>query len=137
MSDPVVDELVAKTYRELSEPRKPASHSRVSKTSNGYIHLVAWSNAGLLRILIHRFTDPLPKSFYRLKHQVDDAARSVVANTEEGYARPTTAEYLTFLGYSEASLVEVKGDIQRSRQDGILRSVPGTSLLSLGIDLRD
>ncbi len=88
-----------------------------------------------MRILVHRFTDPLPKTQYHLKHQIDNAARSVVANIEEGYARPTTSEYLTFLGYSEASLIEVKGDIQRSMQDGLLPSVPGSSLFGIGIDL--
>ncbi len=61
--------------------------------------------------------------------------RSVVANIEEGYRRPTTSEYLTFLGYSQASLIEVKGDIQRCRQDGFLKSAPGSSIASLGIDL--
>lgn len=137
MNDSVVDALIAKTYRELAEPDIQSPRSRISKTPNGYIHLVAWSNSSLLRILVHRFTDPLPKGLYRLKHQVDDAARSVVANIEEGYARPTTSEYLTFLGYSEASLIEVKGDIQRSRQDKILYSRPGSSLASLGVDLRE
>lgn len=137
MSDPIVDELVAKTYRELAETDKPSARSRISKTPNGYIHLVAWSNASLLRILVHRFTDTLSQSHYRLKHQIDDAARSVIANIEEGYARPTTSEYLTFLGYSEASLIEVKGDVQRSLQDGLLSSQPGTTLTNLGIDLRD
>lgn len=136
MSDPIVDALVAKTYRELSEPIASASRSRISQTSNGYIHLVAWSNASLLRVFVIRFTDSLSPSHYRLKHQIDDAARSVVANIEEGYARPTTAEYLTFLGYSEASLIEVKGDIQRSRQDELLQSIPGSSLLGIGIELQ-
>lgn len=137
MSNPIVDELVAKTFRELSQAAKPAPRSRMSQTSNGYIHLIAWANASLLRVLIHRFTDSLTKSHYRLKHQVDDAARSVVANIEEGFSRPTTSEYLTFLGYSEASLIEVKGDMQRSLQDGLLPSISGSSLIQLGIDLRD
>ena len=59
----------------------------------------------------------------------------MIANIEEGFARPTTAEYLTFLGYSEASLVEVKGDIQRTRQDNILPTILGSSLSSIGISL--
>ncbi|EKD67825.1 MAG: hypothetical protein ACD_48C00197G0001 [uncultured bacterium] len=69
--------------------------------------------------------------------QLDDAARSVIANIEEGYRRPTTIEYLNFLGFSQASLVEVKGDIQRCRQDTILKSIPNSNLLSLGIQLDD
>lgn len=137
MSNSVIDELVAKTLQELNEPEKPTPRSRISTTSNGYIHLIAWANASLVRILVHKFTDPLPKSEYRLKHQIDDAARSVVANIEEGFARPTTSEYLTFLGYSEASLIEVKGDIQRSLQDNLLKSIRNSTLITIGINLQD
>lgn len=133
----IVQELIDKTYRELSEPKNLVARSRISSTPNGYIHLVAWSNASLLRTIIRKFTDTLPKSEYRTKTQVDDAARSSVANIEEGFARPTTKEYLNFLGFSQASLVEVKGDVQRVRQDGLLPSRPGSSLGSLGIDLGD
>ena len=137
MGNPVVEELIKKTFQELSQPEKLAPRSRISNTPNGYIHLVAWANASLLRVLVHRFTDPLPKAHYRLKAQLDDAARSTVANIEEGFSRPTTTSYLDFLGYSYASLQEVKGDIQRSRQDNLLPSVAGSSIASFGINLRD
>lgn len=139
MSDqnPIIQELIDKTYRELAERAKPQARSRISSTPNGYIHLVAWSNASLLRTIVRKFTDTLPKSEYRTKTQVDDAARSTVANIEEGFARPTTKEYLNFLGFSQASLVEVKGDVQRLQQDDLLPSQPGSSLGVLGIDLGD
>ena len=88
---------------------------------------------------VNSFISPL-KSFnaseHRLVAQLNDCARSVVSNIEEGFKRPTTGEYLTFLGYSEASLEEVKGDINRSLQDRLIRSRPGSGLLSLGIELR-
>lgn len=95
----------------------------------------------LLRLLIRKFTSTLPLfsskgSEHRLKAQLDDAARSVVANIEEGFKRPTTKEYLEFLGFSEGSLEEVKGDIKRANQDGFLKSQPVGSLLALGIDLK-
>lgn len=135
--NPIIDELVNKTFRELTTAAKPQARTRISSSPNGYIHLVAWSNASLLRTIIRKFTDTLPKSEYRTKTQVDDAARSTVANIEEGFARPTTKEYLNFLGFSQASLIEVKGDIQRLRQDNLLPSRPGSSLNSLGIDLGD
>lgn len=137
MADSVVDELVKNTFLELSESPKPQQHSRVWKSPNGYIFLVSWANANLLRTLIVRFTDSLPKSNYRFKNQIDDAGRSVIANIEEGFARPTTSEYLKFLGFSQASLTEVKGDIQRARQDGLVKSVPGSDLTGLDIDLKD
>ena len=41
------------------------------------------------------------------------------------------------MGFSFASLKEVKGDIQRCLQDGFIKSVPGTSLSGIGIDLTD
>lgn len=133
----VVKELIEKTFKELSQGQKIQEKSRVSKTANGYIFLIAWSNAILLRVLNKKFTDSLPKSLYRLKAQSDDSCRSVIANIEEGFARPTTSEYINFLGYSRASLIEEKGDIQRSMQDGILKSRSGSSLKSLGINLMD
>src|SRR3989344_8554459 len=131
------DELITKTYAELSQPTKPIQTSRISNTSNGYIFLVAWANAQLLRVMVVKFTKNLPKSYYRLKNQLDDAARSVIANIEEGFARPTTKQYLEYLGFSHASLIEVRGDIQRCRQDGILPSRPGMSIQTLGIDLKN
>lgn len=136
MVNPIIEELVQKTFRELAESPKPIQRSRVWKSTNGYIFLVAWSNASLLRILIRRFTDSLTKSNYRFKNQIDDAARSVIANIEEGFARPTTSEYLTFLGYSQASLKEVKGDIQRARQDRLIISVSGSGIVNLGIEFK-
>lgn len=135
MTNKIVEELIQKTYQELSQIEKPQTRSRISKTSNGYIFLVAWSNASLLRIFVRKFTKTLPRSEYRLKAQFDDNARSVVANIEEGFARPTTSEYLTFLGYSRASLIEGKGDVHRCLQDGLLKPDPGSSLKGLGIDL--
>lgn len=133
--DKVIQDQIDKTLQELSQSRKPIEKSRVSKTSNGYIFLISWSNANLLRVLVKKFTNNFPKSLYRLKNQMDDAARSVVANIEEGFARSTTAEYIKFLGFSRASLIEVKGDIQRCLQDGILKLIPDSSLKNLGIDL--
>ena len=135
--DPVIQAQIDKTMQELGQSVKPKERSRISKTANGYIFLIAWSNASLLRVVCKKFTDSLPKSLYRLKSQLDDACRSVVANIEEGFARQTTLEYINFLGYSRASLIEVKGDIQRSWQDGILKSVKGSNLQNIDINLAD
>ncbi len=135
MVEDVIQAQINKTLQELSRPKKPVEKSRISQTPNGYIFLVAWSNASLLRVLNKKFTDSLPKSLYRLKSQSDDACRSVVANIEEGFARQTTSEYISFLGYSRASLIEEKGDIQRSLQDGLLKSVPKSSLRDVEIGL--
>ena len=93
--------MAIKNLWELSKPQKIKSRSRVWESTNGYIYLVSWSNASLLRVLGRRFTDSLSRSEYRLKSQLNDAMRSVIANIEEGFARATTSEYLNFLGYSQ------------------------------------
>ena len=49
--------------------------------------------------------------------------------------RSTTSEYLQFIGYSQASLEEVKGDIRDCLSDGFIKSLPGDNLLKTGIDL--
>jgi len=134
--DKVIQELIDKTLKELSQAEKPQSASRSWNSSQGYKFLIQWSNAVLLRILIRKLTDTLPKSEYRMKTQVDDAARSVVANIEEGYKRAGTKEYIQFISYSQGSLEEVKGDIERLMQDKFLASKPGSQLQNLGIDLK-
>ena len=137
MANDIASKLVEKTLRELAQPDKPAARSRVWQSTNGYIFLVPWANACLLRVMVRRLTDSLPPQERRLKAQLDDAARSVVANIEEGYGRPTTSAYLDYLGFSQGSLKEVKGDVQRCLQDRFLRLEPESSLAGVGIDLKD
>ncbi len=169
----IVEELIKKTERELSQAQKPRNQTREWSSSRGYRFLVQWSNAVLLRILIRKFTVTLPLQSFnppaggplnssdivqrskdfpinsskiplnsykhfenRLKTQLDDACRSIISNLEEGYKRPTTEEYLKFIGYSEASLEEIHGLINQSQQDGFLISKKGSSLAGLGIDLK-
>ena len=119
----------------LYNPLKSTSRSWTDP--EGYKYLVPWSNAVLLRFFVRRFTESLPKSEYRRKSQVDDAARSVVRNIEEGFKRTTTGEYLQFVGYSQGSLEEVRGDIRELAEDKFLRSEPGSSLVGIGINLGD
>jgi len=61
----------------------------------------------------------------------------VVSNIEEGYKRPSTKEYLSFLGFSQGSLEEIKGLLKQVYQDRFLQSRPGSSLADLGIDLKE
>src|SRR4030042_4190177 len=136
MDKTISQQLVEKTLKELEQAKKPNSSSRTWKISQGYKFLIQWSNLVLLRLLIRKLTETLPKSEYRIKAQVDDAARSTVANIEEGWKRATTKEYIDFLSYSQGSLEEVKGDIERLFQDKFLPSKKGSSLKDLGIDLK-
>lgn len=134
---------VIKTLWEISRPEKIEARSRVWTDPKGYQYLAAWQNAALLRILVRKFTLTLPLKptlnqplEYRLKAQMDDEARSVKRNIEEGWKRPTTSEYLQFVGYSQASLEELRGDIRDCKTDGFLKSVPGSNLKDKGFDLR-
>lgn len=134
----VIKAAIAQTMRELSAPPKPVQTSRVWKDPEGYQYLAVWQNAALLRVLVRRFTLNLTLNHpfeRRLKAQLDDAARSQKRNIEEGWKRPTTSEYLNFVGFAQASLEEVKGDIRDAKTDGFLPSKPLSSLKDLGIDL--
>lgn len=113
------------------------SKTRQWSHPEGYKYLGIWTNAVLLRFLIRKFTETLPKLEYRRKIQLDDACRSVVSNIEEGYKRPTTKQYLDFIGFSQGSLEEIKGLINQLYQDGFLKSRPGSSLADLGINLKE
>lgn len=119
------------------KPKQPQQLSRTWKDPEGYKYLVPWSNGILLRFLVRKFTDSLPRKEYRSKAQADDAARSMVRNIEEGYKRATTTPYLEFIGFSQGSLEELKGDVRDWAQDGFLQSKPDSSLAGLGIDLGD
>src|SRR3989344_4221005 len=131
----IIHQQVAKTLKELAQPKKPLQRSRVWQDPKGYQYLAVWQNAALLRVLVRKFTLTLPLWEKRLKAQLDDAARSQKRNIEEGWKRATTSEYLDFLGYSQGSLEEVKGDIRDAKTDGFLRGKEGSSLINIGIDL--
>jgi len=122
---------------ELSKPQKIKARSRVWQDPKGYQYLGVWQNAALLRVLVRVWTKGvLPRGEFRLKAQMDDEARSVKRNIEEGWKRPTTSEYLQFLGYSQASLEELRGDVRDCKTDGFLPSRPGSSLGDKGFNLR-
>lgn len=130
-----VQDLINKTLNELNAPSKPLQRSRVWQDAQGFQYLGVWQNAALLRVLVRKFTLTLPLWEKRLKAQLDDAAISQKRNIEEGWKRPTTSEYLEYLGFAQASLEEVKGDLRDAKTDGFLPSRPGSTLKDIGIDL--
>lgn len=134
--DEIIKFNIIKTLWEIDNPPKTQSRSRVWETPHGYRFLVQWTNLTLLRILVRKVTDTLPRSEYRLKTQADDASRSAVSTLEEGWKRPTTRQYLDFLGFTQGSLEEIKGDVERMLQDDFIKSVPESKLADLGIDLK-
>lgn len=126
-----------KTVWELSQTKRPRSRSRVWEDPKGYQYLAVWQNAALLRVLVRVWTkSQLPRNEYRLKAQMDDEARSIKRNIEEGWKRPTSSEYLDFLGYSQASLEELRGDIRDCKTDGFLPSKSSSSLKDKSFNLR-
>lgn len=154
---PISQQLAKKTFQELgidpktgkllespnSPPKVPFRIKALEKTrrqspkGKAYQHSALYRNAVVLRLLVKKFTDALnPKKYHRLISQLDSSARSTVANIREGYVRPTTAEYSTFLGYSHGSLEELRGDIIDAKDDDLLPSKSGSSLKSIGILLK-
>ncbi|MHA2060820.1 MAG: four helix bundle protein [Candidatus Sifarchaeia archaeon] len=111
--------------------------ARQSSSGKTYKYSAVYRNSVILRLLIKKFTDSLnPKKHHRLISQLDSAARSVVANIREGYVRPKSSDYSTFLGYSQGSLEEVRGDIEDAKDDGLIKSKPDSNLKSLDIFLK-
>src|SRR3989338_79631 len=139
----VAEQLAEKTLRELREiTEKPVNSpltrrqavklpfripviertTRQAQSTQGYKASAYWQTASLLRDLIQLYLEILPSHQFRRKTQLEDAARSTVATIEEGWARPSTKEYLDYLGFAQASLTEVRGDIERLHTDGYLRT---------------
>lgn len=138
----VINENIAKTFAEIAAAEKaaknPLQNSRQWKDPKGYQYLGVWQNAALLRVLVRKFTLNLTLNHpyeLRLKAQMDDCARSQKRNIEEGWKRPTTQEYLRFIGYAQGSLEELRGDVRDAKTDGFLKSQEGSCLKSIGIDL--
>ena len=146
-----LDPKTGKPLSSLSEPegytsRRPMPPFRIralektrrqSPRGKAYHHSALYRNAVILRLLVKKFTDGLnPKKHHRLISQLNSSGRSTVANIREGYVRPTSAEYSTFLGYSHGSLEEIRGDVTDAKDDGLLKSKPGSSLASIGIHLK-
>ena len=110
---------------------------RQSPRGKAYKYSPLFRNAVILRLLVKKFTEGLsPKKYHRLIDQLNSSGRSVFANIREGYLRPSSAEYSIFLGYSHGSLEEIRGDVEDTRDDGLLKSKPGSSLAGIGIELK-
>ena len=89
------------------------------KNPVGYRTLITWKQAGEIYCRSKDFTrSRLNKiSDNRLIAHINDSARSVQRNIEEGYKRSTTKEYVAFLGFSRASLEELKGDFEELKRE--------------------
>ncbi|MFH2003255.1 MAG: four helix bundle protein [Bacteroidota bacterium] len=78
-----------------------------------YKELEVWKRAMSLVEEIYKLTTLLPKvEQYGLKSQMQRAAVSIPANIAEGYGRANRKEYLLFLSYARASLMELETHLE-------------------------
>ena len=125
----VIDDLKSSIYP-LSSSNSPLTSSNLPPSSSG-------NSLNSYRTPLTSYNSPLNRSLLaRLESQLMDALRSTIANIEEGWKRSTTSEYLQFIGYTQGSLEEAKGDIKRMLQDKLLKSSKGSGLSDLGINLK-
>ncbi|OGY84356.1 MAG: hypothetical protein A2898_00080 [Candidatus Kerfeldbacteria bacterium RIFCSPLOWO2_01_FULL_48_11] len=86
----------------------------------GYKKLIVWKNARVLRKSIYQLTQQFPKSEHRRVSQMNDAARSVKQNIQEGY-RQSIGKYINSLkNICAPSLSELHGDLEDCREDGLI-----------------
>ena len=89
------------------------------RNTEGYRNLVVWQNTVKLRKLIYSLTQKFSKSEYRRVSQMNDAARSVKQNIQEGYPK-STLEFIHTLVISQGSLKELQGDLDDCLDDGLI-----------------
>lgn len=89
------------------------------KNPVGYRTLLTWKQAGEIYCASKDFTRSRLDKYNdkRLTAHINDSARSVQRNIEEGFKRSTTKEYVEFLGFSRASLEELKGDFEELKRE--------------------
>ncbi|MBL7158439.1 MAG: four helix bundle protein [Candidatus Omnitrophica bacterium] len=89
------------------------------KNPVGYKTLLTWKQAGEIYRKAKDFTKTYLNNFrdQRLANHINDSGRSVQRNIEEGFKRATTKEYVSFLGFSRASLEELKGDFEELKRE--------------------
>ncbi|MBM4049467.1 MAG: four helix bundle protein [Planctomycetes bacterium] len=90
------------------------------RNRQGYEKLIVWQNAAKLRRLVYQATARFPAKECRRVSQMNDAARSVKQNIQEGYKRLSLGEYIYFLGISHSSLGELMGDWNDCFEDSLI-----------------
>jgi four helix bundle protein len=93
---------------------------REPRARQGYKKLVVWRNAYELRRFIYQITKKFPRREFRRTSQMNDSARSIKQNIQEGYTRKSLGEYIHFLSISQSSLNELLGDIEDCFDDELI-----------------
>lgn len=95
----------------------------------GHKNLRAWQEGILLVKEIYEPTAPFPRDeSFGLTAQLRRAAISIPSNVAEGAARPSTKEFVRFLGIARGSLAELETQILIAHQLGYLQTVEQISL---------
>ncbi len=117
--NPIGNKIAAMLKRNIME--KQGKEGRIREMGKqGYEKLIVWQNAYKLRRLIYETSKKLPKSEFRRSSHIQETARSVKQNIQEGYLRPTINDYIRFLVISRSSLGELIGDIQDCFDDKLI-----------------
>jgi len=96
------------------------SEENKSYDNQGYKKLVVWKNASQLRKKVYNITKEFPRSEYRRVSQMNDAARPVKQNIQEGY-RQSLGKYINALkNICQPSLSELHGDIEDCLEDNLI-----------------
>lgn len=99
----------------------------------GYKKLIVWQNAAILRKKVYDLTKTFPKSELRRVSQMQDAARSVKQNIQEGYSRKALGDYIRSIEISKGSLGELMGDLDDCHEDELITSEVYTEINKLCI----
>lgn len=84
-----------------------------------------------IRRIVYIITSRFVKSHIRLVSQMRDAARSAKQNIREGYKKGSVGEFAHSIRISQASLEELKGDIEDCLDDGLITNVEFDNLEKL------
>lgn len=88
-------------------------------SKKGFQKLIVWQNAYKLRRMIFEITKNFPKNEMRRVSQMNDAARSIKQNIQEGYGS-SLPQYINYLRIAKGSLSELIGDIRDCYDDGLI-----------------
>jgi four helix bundle protein len=86
----------------------------------GYMKLIVWKNACELRRLIYNITKRFPLKEKKRVTQMQDSARSIKQNIQEGYKRTSIGEYIHHLSIAQGSLGELSGDVDDCFEDKLI-----------------
>jgi four helix bundle protein len=99
--------------------------------------LHVWRRAHAHAVNVRRVTNTFPRFGYSdLKAQIRRSAESVPFNIVEGCGADSNKEFARFLGISIKSTMELEGQLQMARDDGILSYKRWRELTEETIEIR-